>query len=109
MTDYFTNPMDVAGEESQLNSMSAQGILLGEQQQCLGELDAKLNQLTRAVSRVLLACPVPLVHASWYIPRPNKFLGKTLCAKAFCFNAPCILLARQASDFQLYTFLHFLS
>lgn len=36
--------------------MSAQGRLLGEQEQRLCELDAQINQLTNPVTQVLLAC-----------------------------------------------------
>lgn len=47
--------MDAAGEVSWQNTIAAQGKLVGDQQQHLGELDAKLNMFTNTICSVFIS------------------------------------------------------
>lgn len=52
LTDYFAIPVDAAGEVGWPSAMAAQGKLPREQNQHLGELDAKVNLLTLPSSQI---------------------------------------------------------
>lgn len=59
ITDYFAIPMDAAGESNWHKAMVAQGRLVGDQQQHLVELDAKLNMLTSIISTTFVSPQSP--------------------------------------------------
>lgn len=84
--------MDAAEEESQHDTVSAHGRLL-KKQQCLGKLDAKLNQQTNVVCQSFLACTA--IPTSILIPCPDKFSGDTSQCKGFLFQCSQYF-ARQA-------------
>lgn len=69
---------------------------MGEQQQCLSELDSKLNQLTNAFSQVILNCATLPAHNDSLIFL-TSFWAIPLCARASSSNVPWILLVKQAS------------
>lgn len=69
--------------------MSSQWRLLGEQQQCMGELDGKINQLTNTVSQVLLAYTTPVM--------PTSSLISVLASKCFLLQS---LITKRSIEFQ---------
>lgn len=77
MTDYFAIPINASREGSWQNVISAQGRLMKEQQQHLGDL------LTNTVSQAFLAHPAPVMPPSSLIPCPDKFMGKISQCKGF--------------------------
>lgn len=70
--------------------MSAQGRVWGEQQQCLGELNAKMNQFTNAVSQALLVHPSPVVPTSSLVSR-WEFASETFLVTIATKHNPIIL------------------
>lgn len=75
--------MDAAGEASWQNAMAAHGKLVREQQQHLGELDAKMNMLTNAISSTSVSYRALAAHPSSLISYPDTFSGETSQCKGF--------------------------
>lgn len=65
------------------DAMLAQGKLVGEQQKCFGELDARVNLLTSAASQNIMSHRNPAVPLSLLISYPDKFSGETVLCKGF--------------------------
>lgn len=64
---------------------------MGELQQCLGELDPKVNQLTSTVFQVRLACHAPLPVLSFFVSTTFKVKTHSTCF----FSAPVFIVFHQ--------------
>lgn len=73
MTDYFAAIMDAGGSDSCWNVLTTQGRFMGEQQQCLNDMDAKINQLAEAFAQASSSRPTPVAPPNLLIPQPDVF------------------------------------
>lgn len=75
--------MDAVGGMSWREAMLAQRMLVGEQQQRSGKLDAQVNLLTNAVPQPLMLQQNSVAPLSLLIFCPEKFSGETALWKGF--------------------------
>lgn len=93
--------MDAADSSGYRSALASQGQLMGEQQQCLDEMDCKLLQLSKTITQVSASCTLPMLpafptmHLSSFIARPHKFSGLELWVSPVVF--PVLLCAVRCS------------